>query len=95
MAEFKSRDADLREIAEKRQQIAPSREEDKRDEIETTSNNERPDKEVVEKDPIDEESEMISGDMRRHMLRQQWEKEEEELRDKSDIHYQNVLFNGK
>ncbi|XP_048517485.1 coiled-coil domain-containing protein 174 isoform X1 [Dendroctonus ponderosae] len=93
LAEFKSRDADLREIAEKRQQIAPSRDEEKRDELETASNNERQDKEVCEKDPIDEESEMISGDMRRHMLRQQWEKEEEALRDKSDIHYQNVLFN--
>ncbi|KAJ8936226.1 hypothetical protein NQ318_009359 [Aromia moschata] len=39
-----------------------------------------------------QESELLSSDMRRELLRQQWEKEEEELRDKSDIHYQDILF---
>lgn len=44
---------------------------------------------------VPDENEMISGDMRREILRKQWEMEEEELRNKTDIHYQNVLFNGK
>lgn len=42
--------------------------------------------------PPTEDSELLSHDMRRELLRQQWEKEEEELRKKSDIHYQDILF---
>lgn len=38
-------------------------------------------------------NELLSSDMRRELLRQQWEKEEEELRKKEDIHYQDILFN--
>ncbi|CAG9826242.1 unnamed protein product [Diabrotica balteata] len=38
------------------------------------------------------QSELLSSDMRRELLRQQWEKEEEELRNKSEIHYEDVLF---
>lgn len=41
------------------------------------------------------ESELLSSDMRRQLLREQWEKEEERLRDKSDVHYQDVLFGGE
>lgn len=44
---------------------------------------------------ITEDNELLSADMRREMLRRQWEKEEEALKDKSNIHYQDVLFNGK
>ncbi|CAH1104679.1 unnamed protein product [Psylliodes chrysocephalus] len=39
-----------------------------------------------------EESELLSSDMRRELLRQQWEREEEELCNKTDIHYQDILF---
>lgn len=39
--------------------------------------------------------ELMSGDMRRELLRQKWEQQEEQLRNKSDIHYQDVLFDGK
>lgn len=41
-----------------------------------------------------EESELLSSDMRRELLRQQWEREEEELCNKTDIHYQDILFGG-
>lgn len=39
--------------------------------------------------------ELMSGDMRRELLRQKWEQQEEQLRNKTDIHYQDVLFDGK
>ncbi|KAJ1531823.1 hypothetical protein ONE63_000476 [Megalurothrips usitatus] len=35
---------------------------------------------------------LLSDDMRREQQRLKWEEEEEKLRDKSDIHYQDVLF---
>uniref|UniRef100_A0A1Y1MAG5 CCDC174 alpha/beta GRSR domain-containing protein n=1 Tax=Photinus pyralis TaxID=7054 RepID=A0A1Y1MAG5_PHOPY len=38
-------------------------------------------------------NELLSSDMRRELLRQQWEKEEDQLRKKDDIHYQDILFN--
>jgi hypothetical protein len=41
------------------------------------------------------EPELMSGDMRRELLRQKWEQQEEQLRNKTDIHYQDVLFDGK
>jgi hypothetical protein len=41
------------------------------------------------------EPELMSGDMRRELLRQKWEQQEEQLQNKSDIHYQDVLFDGK
>jgi hypothetical protein len=37
----------------------------------------------------------MSGDMKRELLRQKWEQQEEQLRNKTDIHYQDVLFDGK
>lgn len=36
--------------------------------------------------------ELMSGDMRRELLRQKWEQQEEQLRNKTDVHYQDVLF---
>lgn len=45
-------------------------------------------------DSYDETSELLSSDMRRELLRKQWEKEEEELKNKTDVHYQDILFNG-
>jgi hypothetical protein len=41
------------------------------------------------------EPELMSGDMKRELLRQKWEQQEEQLRNKTDIHYQDVLFDGK
>ncbi|XP_069696304.1 coiled-coil domain-containing protein 174 isoform X2 [Periplaneta americana] len=38
------------------------------------------------------EPQLLSSDMRRELLRQKWEEQEEQLRNKSDIHYQDVLF---
>lgn len=38
------------------------------------------------------EPELMSGDMKRELLRQKWEQQEEQLRNKTDIHYQDVLF---
>ncbi|KAI4460358.1 hypothetical protein MML48_6g00005168 [Holotrichia oblita] len=41
---------------------------------------------------FDENSELLSNDMRTELLRRKWETEEDELRKKSDIHYQDILF---
>lgn len=41
------------------------------------------------------EPELMSGDMRRELLRQKWEQQEEQLQNKTDIHYQDVLFDGE
>jgi hypothetical protein len=41
------------------------------------------------------EPELMSSDMKRELLRQKWEQQEEQLRNKTDIHYQDVLFDGK
>ncbi|KAJ8969678.1 hypothetical protein NQ317_000541 [Molorchus minor] len=47
---------------------------------------------LIEDDKKSKESELLSGDMRRELLRQQWEEEEETLRQKTDVHYQDILF---
>lgn len=44
-------------------------------------------------------SKIISEDLflwnkKREELRKMWEEEEKRLKDKNDIHYQDVLFNG-
>lgn len=39
--------------------------------------------------------ELLSSDMRREILRKKWEEDEERLRNKSDLHYQDILFDGK
>lgn len=44
---------------------------------------------------VTEKSELLSSDMRRELMRQEWEKKEQELLNKTDVHYQDVLFNGK
>lgn len=43
---------------------------------------------------FDEKSELLSNDMRTELLRRKWEKEEDELRKKTDTHYQDILFDG-
>lgn len=44
---------------------------------------------------LSEENELLSSDMRRELLRREWEKQEQELLNKKNIHYQDILFNGK
>ncbi|XP_046399605.1 coiled-coil domain-containing protein 174 [Ischnura elegans] len=45
-----------------------------------------------EVEPVRENLELMSEDMRKQELRQKWEQQEAELREKSDVHYQDVLF---
>jgi len=40
-------------------------------------------------------AEMMSADMHREMLRQKWEQQEEKLLGARDVHYQDLLFDGK
>ena len=42
-----------------------------------------------------EAPELVSADMKREMMRQKWEQQEEMLRNKTDVHYQDVLFDGE
>ena len=39
--------------------------------------------------------ELLSAHMKREMMRQKWEQQEEKLRNKADVHYQDVLFDGE
>ncbi|XP_066150027.1 coiled-coil domain-containing protein 174 [Euwallacea fornicatus] len=92
--DIKSRDAELKDLAKKRHQAAPESAKNPPEDMEKDSPLEEEAREIdVESQIAEQESEMISGDMRREMLRRQWEMEEDELRDKTDIHYQNILFN--
>lgn len=86
---LKSKDAELRssiDIKERGSQIIPE-EEQKEAKEETKDKSD-------EDDALSEQNELLSADMRREILRRQWEKEEEALRDKKNIHYQDVLFDG-
>ncbi|CAH1183265.1 unnamed protein product [Phaedon cochleariae] len=88
---LKSKDKELRTIVEeKKKKLEISMNEE-----DNTNINISPVPNEIENEKINdinEESELLSSDMRREMLRMQWEKEEEELRNKSDIHYQDILF---
>ncbi|CAH1131437.1 unnamed protein product [Ceutorhynchus assimilis] len=89
---IKAKDADLKLIIDKPQQPVVNTEETNSDKDKENENNEKEKEEQVDAN-IEVEPEMISADMEREKLRRQWEQEEEELRDKTNIHYQNVLFN--
>ncbi|CAH2019306.1 unnamed protein product [Acanthoscelides obtectus] len=84
---IKRNDKKLREVVEKKR-MQHGREE----EIAAKSN------EVTEKNEHVEEGEalpeMMSDQLRNEILRKQWEKDEERLKDKKDVHYQDVLFGG-
>lgn len=43
----------------------------------------------------EEQPEMLSADMHRETVRQKWEEQERKLLEKGEIHYQDVLFDGK
>lgn len=90
---LKSKDNELRKTVEAKKRNA---------EKDTNSNDQHDDK-ISNSDEVKEntnksediEAELLSSDMRRQQLREQWEKEEDRLRQKSDVHYQDVLFGGK
>lgn len=91
---LKSKDKELEKIVEAKKRatencveavISSNREVDSCEEVQNEDN----------KSTVSSGGELLSSDMRRELLRQQWEKEEEELRKKSNIHYQDVLFGGK
>lgn len=82
---IKEKDSDLKLIVEAR----------RKESGEDIQCNEQSNKETVKQDTeIGESNELLSSDMRRELLRQKWEKEEEEIRNKTDVHYQDVLFDG-
>lgn len=86
---LKSKDEDLRssiDIRERECQILDKKEQEAQEK--------NIEKENKEEDELSEQNELLSSDMRREILRRQWEKEEEALRDKKNIHYQDILFNG-
>lgn len=90
---LKLKDAELRssvDLKERGMQIVPEKKEDEVSE-KAGSDNDNNEKD----DALSEQNELLSSDMRREILRRQWEKEEEALRDKRDIHYQDILFNGR
>jgi len=39
--------------------------------------------------------ELVSSDMRREQLRLKWEEEERKLAERTDIHYEDIRFDGK
>ena len=41
------------------------------------------------------EQQLVSGSIQREALRAKWEQEEMELRDKDNIHYQDILYDGE
>ncbi|XP_018576141.1 coiled-coil domain-containing protein 174 [Anoplophora glabripennis] len=91
LVHLKSKDEELKKTIEAKNKKQTSSEEKFEEDIKTKD--EDIDKKLHE-DTSDkpQESELLSNDMRRELLRQQWEKEEEDLRNKSNIHYQDILF---
>ncbi|KAJ8921808.1 hypothetical protein NQ315_008437 [Exocentrus adspersus] len=93
---IKAKDEDLRKTVEAKNKTTPSAEQtgnsvdEKRNDDDEKKNSLDPGDSKSE--ISNEESELLSNDMRRELLRKQWEKEEEELRNKSNIHYQDILF---
>jgi len=43
----------------------------------------------------EEISELVSSDMRREQFRLKWEEEERKLAERTDIHYEDIRFDGK
>lgn len=81
-----SKDEELRKAAGDREGVRDKDEVKKQEKLAETEN---------EKTEFTENSEMLSADMRSQLIRRKWEKQEEELRQKSDIHYQDILFDGE
>lgn len=83
---LKSKDEELRKAAGDREGVRDR---------EGSKTQEKPVETEKEDTEFSEKSEMLSADMRSQLIRRKWEKQEEELTRKSDIHYQDVLFDGK
>lgn len=83
---LKSKDEELRKAAGDREGVRTK---------EVPKMQEKPAETEKENAEFSENSEMLSADMRSQLIRRKWEKQEEELTRKSDIHYQDVLFDGK
>lgn len=49
-------------------------------------------KEGTSSEPV---SELVSSDMRREQFRLKWEEEEKKLSERTDIHYEDIRFDGK
>lgn len=81
---FKKKDKELMETVEKRKE--GKTEQLAKYSSKTIADNEQPGDKT-------KEAELLSADMRKEFLRQQWEKEEELLKDKDNVHYQDILFN--
>lgn len=86
---LKSKDAELRSSMDIKERGSPIIPEKDPEEVE-----EKTQDKSEEDDALSEQNELLSSDMRREILRRQWEREEEALRDKRNIHYQDVLFDG-
>lgn len=50
---------------------------------------------VPESKNSEETYELVSSDMRREQLRLKWEEEERKLAERTDIHYEDIRFDGK
>lgn len=50
---------------------------------------------VKESTNSNDSSELVSSDMRREQLRLKWEEEERKLAERTDIHYEDIRFDGK
>lgn len=85
---FKKRDQRIIKELEP-QQPTPSSKEFKQ------SNTSNVQKFVEEGNNSEEISELISSDMRREKLRLKWEEEERKLAERTDIHYEDIRFDGK
>lgn len=85
---IKEKDKSLRSTVEKRE----SREEI-RNNYEKESDEKSEDEDEIPSEDFKDDSEMLSSDMQRELQRRKWEKEEDDLQHKSDVHYQDVLFN--
>ncbi|VEN42769.1 unnamed protein product [Callosobruchus maculatus] len=82
---IKRNDEKLKKVVEKKQK-QDGKDEETGKVVEAAENNEDA---VEEEKPLPE---MMSDSMRNEILRRQWEKDEERIRNKVDVHYQDVLF---
>lgn len=79
---LKSKDEEMKKVIEEKNQL---------NEEEIHKDNDDCSKDVTE-DILEDCDQMMSSDMRRELQRRQWEKEEEENRNKTNIHYEDVLY---
>lgn len=91
---LKSKDEDLKKSVDVKNKNQTSNEESRESDRDKNNDEEEDKASSDDKGNKAQEFELLSSDMRRELLRQQWEREEEELQNKSNIHYQDILFGG-